>query len=174
MKKSSRKTLCLAAAALVLAGGVSVGSAYAYFTTYTEASGGVKFELGSTKTEVDEKVESGTKIVSIKNTGDYACYVRATAFAGSGYTLTFSDGGSDKWSDGHDGYWYYSDLLQPEETTGTLKIKIPDDLLKKVTEDDIEQNVIVVQECAPEAYDDSGALLPNGPARFENAAQAEE
>ena len=35
MKRLSKKALCLAAAGLVLAGGASVGSAYAYFTTYT-------------------------------------------------------------------------------------------------------------------------------------------
>ncbi len=39
MKKSfNKKNLCLAAAALTLTAGVSVGSAMAYFTTYTTAS----------------------------------------------------------------------------------------------------------------------------------------
>ena len=114
-------------------------------------------------------MENGTKIVSIRNIGDYACYVRVTAFAGSSYTLTFADGGSRKWSNGGDGYWYYSDLVQPGETTGTLNIKIPQELLGDVTED-TELNVIVVQECAPESYDENGALLPNGPARFQKTA----
>lgn len=171
MKKLSKKALCLAAAGLVLVGGASVGSAYAYFTTYTEASGGVVFEMGATKTEIHEKVKDGMKIVSIENTGDYACYVRVTAFAGSEYTLTYKDGGSGKWTNGGDGYWwYYSDLVQPGETTGTLNIKIPQELLGDVTED-TELNVIVVQECAPESYDENGALLPNGPARFEKTAE---
>ena len=98
MKKLSKKALCLAAAGLVLVGGASVGSAYAYFTTYTEASGGVVFEMGATKTEIHEDVKDGMKIVSIENTGDYACYVRVTAFAGSEYTLTYKDGGSRKWT----------------------------------------------------------------------------
>ena len=141
MKRLSKKALCLAAAGLVLAGGASVGSAYAYFTTYTEVSGGAVFNLGQTKTEIDERVENGTKI----------------------------DGGSRKWSNGGDGYWYYSDLVQPGETTGTLNIKIPQELLGDVTED-TELNVIVVQECAPESYDENGALLPNGPARFQKTA----
>lgn len=68
-----------------------------------------------------------------------------------------------------DGYWYYSDLVQPGETTGTLNIKIPQELLGDVTED-TELNVIVVQECAPESYDENGALLPNGSARFQKTA----
>ena len=40
MKKSfNKKNLCLAAAALTLTAGLSVGSAMAYFTTYATASG---------------------------------------------------------------------------------------------------------------------------------------
>ena len=145
MKKLSKKALCLAAAGLVLVGGASVGSAYAYFTTYTEASGGVVFEMGATKTEIYEDVKDGMKIVSIENTGDYACYVRVTAFAGSEYTLTYKDGGSRKWTNGGDDYWwYYSDLVQPGETTGTLNIKIPADLFNDLT-DEKDLNVIVVQ-----------------------------
>ena len=170
MKKLSKKALCLAAAGLVLVGGASVGSAYAYFTTYTEASGGVVFEMGATKTEIHEDVKDGMKIVSIENTGDYACYVRVTAFAGSEYTLTYKDGGSGKWTNGGDDYWwYYSDLVQPGETTGTLNIKIPADLFNDLT-DEKDLNVIVVQECAPESYDENWALLPNGPARFQKTA----
>ena len=170
MKKLSKKALCLAAAGLVLVGGASVGSAYAYFTTYTEASGGVVFEMGATKTEIHEDVKDGMKIVSIENTGDYACYVRVTAFAGSEYTLTYKDGGSRKWTNGGDDYWwYYSDLVQPGETTGTLNIKIPADLFNDLT-DEKDLNVIVVQECAPESYDENEALLPNGPARFQKTA----
>ena len=166
MRGWKKGTTALTAAGILLLGAASVGSAYAYFTTYTEAAGGVVFSLGQMKTEIDESVEGGKKIVSVKNTGDYACYVRVTAFAGSEYTLTYEDGGSGKWSDGRDGYWYYSELLEPGASTEKMHVVIPADLLKKVEEEGIDQNVIVVQECAPEAYDDSGNLLPNGPARF--------
>lgn len=82
MKRLSKKALCLAAAGLVLAGGASVGSAYAYFTTYTEVSGGAVFNLGQTKTEIDERVDNGTKIVSIRNIGDYACYAPGNRICG--------------------------------------------------------------------------------------------
>ena len=40
MKKRFSKNFCLAAAALTLTAGISVGSAMAYFTTYATASGG--------------------------------------------------------------------------------------------------------------------------------------
>ena len=39
MRKLSKKSLCLAAAALTLTAGISAGTAMAYFTTYAEASG---------------------------------------------------------------------------------------------------------------------------------------
>ncbi|MGN9078364.1 hypothetical protein ACTM9V_13370 [Oliverpabstia intestinalis] len=38
MRKLSKKSLCLAAAALTLTAGISAGTAMAYFTTYAEAS----------------------------------------------------------------------------------------------------------------------------------------
>lgn len=174
MRGWKKGTAALAAAGILLLGAATVGSAYAYFTTYTEAAGGVVFSLGQTKTEIDETVENGKKIVSVKNTGDYACYVRVTAFAGSEYTLTYEDGGSGKWSDGKDGYWYYRELLEPGEGTEKMHVVIPQELLEKVQEEGIEQNVIVVQECAPEAYDASGNLLPNGPARFAALTGAED
>ena len=41
-----KKTAILASAAFLLAAGVSVGTAAAYFTTYATASGGVQINLG--------------------------------------------------------------------------------------------------------------------------------
>lgn len=108
------------------------------------------------------------KIVSVKNTGDYGCYVRLTAFAGSRYKLVYADGGSGKWTDGGDGYWYYSELLEPGKSTETMHVEIPAELLKDAEDTDL--NVIVVQECAPESYNDAGELLPNGPERFAKTA----
>ena len=48
MIRRKTKHLCLAAAALTLAMGVSVGSAMAYFTTYASASGGASLSLSNT------------------------------------------------------------------------------------------------------------------------------
>ena len=48
MKKRFSKNFCLAAAALTLTAGISVGSAMAYFTTYASASGGAVISLVST------------------------------------------------------------------------------------------------------------------------------
>ena len=163
MRRWNKKVLGLAAAGVLLAGTASVGKTYAYFTTYVQTAG--------TVAEIDEKVKDGKKIVSVKNTGDYDCYVRVTAFAGSDYTLTFADGGDGLWTDGEDGYWYYTGTISPQEATKTLTITIPQELFQNIT-DEKDLNVIVVQECAPACYGDDGALLPNGPERFAHQSKA--
>lgn len=50
-KYIKNKTFWLGAAAIVLAGSVSVQSAMAYFTTYVKAKGGYEITLGS-QTEI--------------------------------------------------------------------------------------------------------------------------
>lgn len=150
MKKSlNKKTLGLAGAALFLTAGLSVGSAMAYFTTYTQVSGGVSLSLGTTSTIPEETVEDWTKHVTIENTGDIDCFVRVRAFAGSQYqdSLVYS---GENWSLAADGYYYYSEILSPGETSGELLIAIDN------MESNQSFNVIVVQESAPVIYDGDG------------------
>lgn len=150
MKKSlNKKTLGLAGAALFLTAGLSVGSVMAYFTTYTQVSGGVSLSLGTTSTIPEETVEDWTKHVTIENTGDIDCFVRVRAFAGSQYqdSLVYS---GENWSLAADGYYYYSEILSPGETSGELLIAIDN------MESNQSFNVIVVQESAPVIYDGDG------------------
>ena len=81
MRKLHKKPLIMAAAALALTGTLAVGSAMAYFTTYTTAGGGVTMNMGFTETIPNETVDKDGKHVTITNTGDYDCFVRVTAFA---------------------------------------------------------------------------------------------
>ena len=168
MNKLSKKTICLAAAALALTGTLAVGSAYAYFTTYSEAKGNVVFELGETHTEPHEEVKGGKKIVSIENTGDYDCYIRIRAYAGNNYNLTYEDGGSRKWYDGKDGYWYYRDILTVGSFSEKVNVILPQELLKDVT-DEKDLNVIVIQECTPVQYDDNGEPYADWDVTFEDS-----
>lgn len=151
MKKSlNKKTLGLAGAALFLTAGLSVGSAMAYFTTYTQVSGGVSLSLGTTTTTPEETVDQNwTKHVTIENTGDTPCFVRVRAFAGSKYqdSLVYS---GENWSLAADGYYYYSQILSPGKTSGELLIAIDN------MDSDQSFNVIVVQESAPVIYDENG------------------
>ena len=102
MRKLHKKPLIMATATLALTGTLAVGSAMAYFTTYTTAGGGVTMNMGFTKTIPNETVDKDGKHVTITNTGDYDCFVRVKAFAPMELTYTAPNGG---WKAEDDGYW---------------------------------------------------------------------
>ena len=71
-----KKKIYLTAAALALVATMGIGSAFAYFTTYVVADGGVKVSMGSTVTIPEEDMDLHFKLVTIKNTGDYSPFVK--------------------------------------------------------------------------------------------------
>ena len=155
MKKKYLKTICLAAVVLTLVAGIAVEHAMAYFTTYVEAKGGYTVDLGFTRTEIKEDVEFGKKVISLKNTGDYDCYVRLKALTGDAYkdSLMYSEpSGAGKWIPGAEGYYYYSDIVVPEGNTSELVVKFAFPEGKEPT----NFNVIIIQECTPVLYDATG------------------
>lgn len=157
--KISKKAICLAAA-FVLVGSVSVGTAMAYFTTYTQAEGGVVLDLGYTTTIPEEKVVDGAKQIVIKNTGDFDCYVRLKALTGDSYTITYSEPGKEagtdgKWTPGAGGYYYYSDIVTAK-TGETTQIDVNITFPAAVDGEAPDFNVIIIQECTPVLYDENG------------------
>ena len=155
MKKNTVKTICLTAAALILVTAVTIGSAMAYFTTYVTAKGGYVVELGFTKTEIEEEVEYGEKIIALTNTGDFDCYVRMKALTGDAYkdSLVYSEPeNAGRWTPGADGFYYYSDIVAPSETTSELVVRFS----FPAGNEPIDFNVIIIQECTPVLYDESG------------------
>ena len=148
MKKRFSKNFCLAAAALTLTAGISVGSAMAYFTTYATAV----ISLGSTTIVPEEEVVGMEKRISVKNTGDYECFVRVKVFAGDKYQpgLVFIPDQAGTWSQGEDGYYYCSQVIPAGGVSETFRVKI--DTMD--SEDDF--NVIVIQECTAVLYDENG------------------
>lgn len=146
----SKKSLCLAGAALVLAASLTVGKAAAYFTTYATATGGMEVDLGFTRIVPDEEVYDWTKHIKIDNTGDYPCYVRAKVFAGEKFQAGLVISG-EGWTLGEDGYYYYKDIIPAGGSTA-------DELLVKIDNMDSKEdfNVVVIQECAPVLYDENG------------------
>lgn len=157
MSKNRIRTIGLTAAALALAGSISVGSAMAYFTTYTVAEGGVKLSLGPVKTEIEEQVVNGKKELILANTGDFDCYVRIRALTGNVHKdgILYSEPGTEKkWTPGPaaEGYYYYADILEPGARTTQLDVgfQFPEG------EEPADFNVIIIQECTPVLYDDNG------------------
>ena len=77
-----KKTIVLAALAAVLTLEAAAGSAWAYFTTYTEARGGYPIELEDTTT-IREEFSAWTKHVVVASEKDSRpVYVRVKALNG--------------------------------------------------------------------------------------------
>lgn len=148
-KYLGKKSLCLAGAALLLAGSVTVGSAMAYFTTYATASGGAEVSLGFTQTVPGEEIVDWTKRIVVQNTGDTDCYVRVRLFAGEKYQEGLDISG-EGWVQGEDGYFYHRDVVPAGGSTSQLSAGID----HMDSEEDF--NVIVVQESTPVLYDENG------------------
>ena len=113
-----------------------------------------------------ERFSDSTKRLTITNDSLQPVYVRATAFSGSGYPLSYSDA-SGLWVDGGDGYHYYSQSLPARQETaeGTvasrtseLEVKITFPVDEEV-EDGDGFNVVVVYESVPVRYDGDGNEL---------------
>lgn len=143
-----------AAAALVLAGSLTVSPAMAFFTANTEASGvrGIRFGVD---TELEEEIESNTKLIRIKNTGESPCWVRARFFygksseAGLSPTVTVTTGEGWKKGTGDDEWYYYTKVLEAPENEEDEKLT---DVLKaayEVPEKAPDYDIIVVYEYMP-------------------------
>ena len=155
----SKKTFGLAVLTLALALTVSVGGAMAYFTTYTEASGGVVLEFGYPNTGIEEHVVDGKKEITLLNTGDYDCYVRLKALTGDAYkdSLTYSEpDGAGKWTPGADGYYYYSEIISAGESTSQINVGFSFKVEEEGQEPPADFNVIIIQESTQVLYDEDG------------------
>ena len=74
------RKIILPALAVILVIGLAVGTAIAYFTAHTEATGSVPVALGA-KTEIEESIKDLDKVITISNKGPEAVWVRAKAYS---------------------------------------------------------------------------------------------
>ncbi len=140
-----RKLLILGAFALVLVLGTCIGTAWAYFTTYSEAQGGFPLRMSRHREiTVDERFSQWTKRISLQSSEDSVpVVVRARVFAPTMLEVTYRDE-SGKWSLGEDGFYYYSDVLHGGESTEVLFARIGD--VPIAPEDGDSFDVVLVYE----------------------------
>ena len=157
MKKGvGRKIIfAMSAAALCMAGALTIEHASAYFTTYVSAGGSQTVHLGS-QTTIHEELSRMTKHVSIKNTSQISdCFVRVKVFAGKDVDVVCKDKSESGklWTySRQDDYWYYSPILPAGESTEILDVEVsPQEELDRDS-----FNVVVIQECTPVIYDEAG------------------
>ncbi|MCH5191511.1 MAG: hypothetical protein J1F23_05035 [Oscillospiraceae bacterium] len=153
-----KKSIFLFVLSIALIFATSINSALAYFTTYAEASGGYTLHLGGGYVitgggqDIKEEFSDWTKRVTITNDPDgQPVFVRARAFSGSEYSLSYA---GDDWTAGEDGYWYYDRILNGGENTTELRVRI-EDIPADVDIGD-HFNVVVIYETTPVAYDENG------------------
>lgn len=158
VKRPAKRVAIIAAAlVVVVALGTTVGVTSAYFTTYAAAKGSIPISLKE-KTEITESFGSWTKHVTITNDGadgaSREVFVRVKAFGPSTYPLVYS--GSDEWVPEDDGYYYYSQPLDPGQATSQLDVRITDVPESESAEVGSNFNVVVVYETMPVLYDENG------------------
>ena len=144
-----KKQSILVLLALVMILGAWITPALAYFTTYARAKGGYTVSL-ETHTEIDESYSDWKKTITVRNTEGKPVYVRARAFAGSDFTLSYS---GENWHDGGDGWWYYDAPLAEGESSAALTAaigNIPE------ADEGVTFNVAVVYESTPVQYKADG------------------
>ena len=153
MKKRKCYPGVLALAAVCAVASAGIGKTWSYFTTYTEAAGGYTIRLGD-RTDITENFTEWTKHVTIANDpGSEPVYVRAKAFCGSQYTITYSGEG---WTwDEDDGYYYYSHAVEGGKATEPLNLKIEG--IPENPEDLERFNVVVIYESTPVKYHEDGS-----------------
>lgn len=132
---SMRTALALFALFMIL--GASVGKAWSYFTTFAMAKGGFTIHMNEI-TEIEEKFSDWTKRVVITNDADSEpVMIRARGFCGDDYKLVYRTGSAEfddsldadncaagSWTEGTDGFWYYSAVVDPGKHTQELLVEI--------------------------------------------------
>ncbi len=169
------RTGLLTAAAIMLVMSAVMGSAWAYFTTYTRAKGGYVLRLGHEEHD-DEEFSQWNKEIKISLSEDSKpVYLRARAFCAD-YSLTYSDVKIDQEDQPVNNNWvqigdwmYYTEIYSPEKDNEgniipakSLFVRInnvPQDEMAGIMKGD-EFNVIIIYEAAEVQYDENGKMLP--------------
>lgn len=154
MSKRKYYLTILTLAAFLTVAGAGIKEAWAYFTTFSEAAGGYTIHLGD-RTEFTEEFSNQTKHVVITSDADSEpVYVRARAFSGSKYPLTYSGEG---WSLGADDYYYYQSILEGGASTSGLDIRIDGIPVNGEEAEKNYFNVVVIYESTPVKYHEDGS-----------------
>ena len=151
------RTWMYTAIAIMLVMSAVMGSAWAYFTTYAKAKGGVTLKLGHEE-HIDEEFEDWEKIIDLTSTEDSnEVYLRVKAFCAE-YDVTYAN--TQNWTEGDNDWMYYDKTLAPgkslSESGDQLKAKIND--VPKSGDEGLEDgktfNVIIVYESMEVQYEE--------------------
>ena len=188
MKKRSGLLTVLAVLAVTLVLGSSIGTAWAYFTTYVETEGGYTVRLEEETTIEEEFFAWMKRVVITVEEGTQPVYVRARAFGGDAYPLSYwyeaVDAAGQKseyplpskdsrWIPGADGFYYYRDYLYYDKDnadagrTESLLVRIENAPEGAAPDFD----VVVVYETLPVKYKEDGTAYRADEINWEEEAK---
>ena len=136
---------------------VSVPSALAYFYTYAQTEGTVTVTL-SDKSDIEEKIEKGEKLISIKaDENSDPVFVRVKYFAPSNATITVTK--NEGWTEEGE-FYYYNKPIDGKADTETIKDVTDSTLNIKIERPaDMEEgetfDVVVLHEMTPALFSES-------------------
>lgn len=159
--KDVKKRMFLLPAAVLLLIVISfpVRNALAYFTDYEVVQGKADVSM-KWETEIREQLtENNGQLITVRNTGSTNTVVRAQVIGSAEYTSVYAakEEGS-KWQRGNDGWWYYSEILEPGKETdeGLIAVIAAD----KLPEYDVQ--ITAVHESARVLYENGSIKIPAG------------
>lgn len=150
MKKKS--ILIVLAVLLVFIATAPIQESFAYFTAHDEASGEAVVDL-TWSTELKEDIDNNEKHITIVNTGKTPVIARVRVFAAEYANTTPGSGWISKTDT--DGWWYYSEILQPGQSTSELLVSI-------VGDPGYDFEIVVVHESSRVVYKDGKLATPDG------------
>ena len=155
--KSNFKRKFLILLAVVLTFAVTTVAASAYFSDYELAAGKAIVKLNG-QTVIKENVENNIKTISIVNTGDANVFVRVGIYGPKEMEVTFNGADWEK----HEDFYYYKHVLPANEKHNQATVSQIEASIDKIPAGqaaNAEFDIVVVQECSPEAYDDDGTPI---------------
>ena len=144
MKKSGYLPALLAVMMVLC---VTVGTALAYFTTWTSTTAKKDMELKPDTTIVETQADENQKKMTVTNNGNAPCFIRLMVYANDQVTNLAIEG--DAVTSGS--YWYYTPML---ETGDSVELTITFDLPDTAAEGDT-LNIAVVYESVAALYDEN-------------------
>ena len=163
MRMISKKSLSALLAVMLLCV-TTIGLTTAYFSATDTAAGSAEVNL-TPDTKIDEGETGKDKQISISNSETGApVVVRMQIFGPDERFMTVTLPSGSSWTEGGDGWYYYTKVLQPgEATAGTV------DAVIKASLTEAEQfelgdnfNVTVVHEAQVVTYNGTSVATPSG------------
>ena len=147
-----KRQIVLFALAITLVLCSTIGTSFAYFTTYVTAKGGYVIKASPTITE--PLIEKAKNIQIINSENASPVFVRVQVFCGEEFIPALTVEGEGWTYNASDEYYYYNTPLDAGEPTEVLFAKIGD--LPERVKDNDDFNIIVVYESVLAVFDSEG------------------